>query len=766
MSSTAAGRTTNALLKRLDRLPLPISVVLVLLLAVWAGLTLVSGSLERRIAGRIGVIESLYSSPDFGGAALLSRRVTTIDLSFDGAGVEAPERLFSVRWTGLWDVQSDHVDLYAGADDEVAVFVDDQLVLERNPRVGMGTEGRTLHLARGLHRLRVEFVQYGGGANLNVLWAPEGGSPRPLTPETLFIARPDDRTLSTARRAYALRQAADVSSRAAEAVFVLLLGVALPVLWRRFAMADRLARLAGLARLGYGRAAAWPAEHPRLAAGLLGVLLAAVTLRALVARLPGLNPESLWSDDLAWAALTRAPDLGTMLRVPTNAPPGFLILLRLSRTLFSDPEWSVQLLPFVCGVAAIPVMALATRQLTRSRGLALLAAALTALNPLLAHFTVYVKQYSLDFLSSALLLLAAARLLDGRPIRPRHVALLTVFAGLTLFCSVSSVFLSVPIMGIVALRAALSGRRRILAVLVTAGIFAVILIAAYFLYRGRAAELILYDFRQNLLWRSYDVSEFWTFLATKGRRIVETSLPSWKETEAWNPVTVSWTLPFVGLGLVWLFVRKSSRAIGWIVVGFLAAFVFAAYTELYPVTNDRRSIFAFPVFICLSTMGCHLLTEWLPKREIVRLVAGLAVAGFSLYAPIRATYWPVNDARLIQRVSVLLAPADGLILSPSGGDLAAYYGNWPVVIDTGRTTTAAERTGIARPLTLHVPVTSRKAKAAIGRFLAVSRPARLWYVAFRTPEEEAVLGDLNARGYDLTVVERTAKGTLFLGAMR
>ena len=43
-------------------------------------------------------------------------------------------------------------------------------------------------------------------------------------------------------------------------------------------------------------------------------------------------------------------------------------------------------------------MALLVRSVTRDYGLAILAAALTALNPLLARYTVYVHQYSFEFL--------------------------------------------------------------------------------------------------------------------------------------------------------------------------------------------------------------------------------------------------------------------------------------------------------------------------------------------------------------------------------
>ena len=125
-----------------------------------------------------------------------------------------------------------------------------------------------------------------------------------------------------------------------------------------------------------------------------------------------------------------------MLTVPIPAPPGLFALLRGSYALFGDPEWSLQLLPFVCGIAAIPAMALVARHLTGSSGLALLAAALTALNSLLAHYSVFVHHYTFEFLVTSLILLAATWLLmDTRAERPtlRRVGWVSTLAGLGMF---------------------------------------------------------------------------------------------------------------------------------------------------------------------------------------------------------------------------------------------------------------------------------------------------------------------------------------------
>ncbi len=268
------------------------------------------------------------------------------------------------------------------------------------------------------------------------------------------------------------------------------------------------------------------------------------------------------------------------------------------------------------------------------------------------------------------------------------------------------------------------------------------------------------------LMRLHSPSDLLIFLATRGRRVVEMSLPSWQDTKVWQLETVSWTLPFVGAGFIWLFARRSTRALGLIVLGFATAFLVATYTQLYPLTTDRRSIFAFPVFICLFVMGLHLLTEWFSRREMVRAVLGLAAVGFALYAPIRAEYWRVNDARLIQRVSGSLAPADGLILSPNGTYLAAYYGMWPVRFAAANESADGVKARIARELTLQLPPRGEPGPA-VDRFLGETRPSRVWYVAFRTGgDEEEVLKALTDRAYELERIDTTAKGRLYRGVLR
>ena len=82
------------------------------------------------------------------------------------------------------------IDLFGGADDRLDLLLDGELVLQRNPRVGMHTVSETVELGAGAHELVVRFQQHGGGKRLNVQYAAAGGSPRALAATALFPEPP------------------------------------------------------------------------------------------------------------------------------------------------------------------------------------------------------------------------------------------------------------------------------------------------------------------------------------------------------------------------------------------------------------------------------------------------------------------------------------------------------------------------------------------------------------------------------------------------
>ena len=90
--------------------------------------------------------------------------------------------------------------------------------------------------------------------------------------------------------------------------------------------------------------------------------VAAVLVRSAWVRAGGLNPHSLWVDDLVYAAIIRNTDLLESLSVPIHVAPGLFLIWRWLHASIPDLELALQALPFVCALAAIPVVAVVVRE--------------------------------------------------------------------------------------------------------------------------------------------------------------------------------------------------------------------------------------------------------------------------------------------------------------------------------------------------------------------------------------------------------------------
>ena len=488
-----------------------------------------------------------------------------------------------------------------------------------------------------------------------------------------------------------------------------------------------------------------------------------------MARLPGWNPESLWGDDLVYAAIIRSQDVWSMITAPIHVAPGPFLIWRGLYALFPDPEWSLQLLPFASGIVSVAVMALVVRSVTRDYGLAILAAALTALNPLLAHYTVFVHQYPFDFLVTALFLLAAAHLLrNPGAISPWLFGWVALGGGVAAFFSVTTVFISFPTVSLGAALAVCGWRRdrtRTIKVLLSAAAYNAAVLAAYLFLSARSNEIVRSDFATGFMsLASADAAL--SFLARNGRRMLELGLPSWGQGELTNPVTFSWPLPFLALGLVWLLARRPTRFLGLVVLGFYAAFVTASALQIYPLGTGRADIFAFPLSICLFTVGLHLATQALPVRRLIRLAAAILVMAVAVTRPLHVEYFNVDDVHLVDHLSANLQPEDSLILSPTGAFLVAFYGHWPVTISETDQYSHGTMATIGRDRT-HYLFRGPSEVPSVERFMAESRPERVWYVGFRTGGTEAqVVEAIEAQGCSAHAVRETQRGRLYRAECR
>ena len=77
---------------------------------------------------------------------------------------------FSARWNGLFNFASGNYLFRAIADDGVRVWIDGQLLINAWKDQGSTTYGVNRFLSEGLHRIKVEYYENGGGATANVWW--------------------------------------------------------------------------------------------------------------------------------------------------------------------------------------------------------------------------------------------------------------------------------------------------------------------------------------------------------------------------------------------------------------------------------------------------------------------------------------------------------------------------------------------------------------------------------------------------------------------
>ena len=509
------------------------------------------------------------------------------------------------------------------------------------------------------------------------------------------------------------------------------------------------------------RRATWSAA---LRAGLV-FAGGAVVLRAAVARLPGLNPPSLWYDDLVYGSIIRSERFLDMVTAPVHVAPGLLVVWRWMYALIPDPELSLQILPFVCGIAAIPLTALVVWRLTGDAAITLLAGAVTSLVQLLAHYTVFVHQYSIEAAITALFLVAATRLVrDGCDVDPQCFQRVALAGGIAAFFAVPVVLVTFPVVNLGVLYAARAWRERrrpAPGIVWSAVAYNAIVAAAWLLLRNRSNPIVRADHADGFL-PIDSVAAAWGFLADQGGRLLMISLPGWTEGWSFNPGEVSWTLPFIALGLVWLLVRRPTRFFGLAVLGIYASRVAASALWIYPLGLGRPDIFSFPVAICLFAVGIHAATAALPHPHTARVAVATAVVVFALVRPVGVGYWDTNGAPLIHHLAASAHEDDPVLLSASGAYLAAFYGPWPVTPRPTESSSSGIAVTVGRDRTLYLPRSGRDGEIA-AEFLHQWRSSdRVWYLGHRLRSDRAVAAMTDA-GYSVRTVRASIDYRLFRG---
>jgi hypothetical protein len=152
--------------------------------------------------------------------------------------------------------------------------------------------------------------------------------------------------------------------------------------------------------------------------------------------------RALWMDEAMLSLNLLERSFGELLEpldYTQAAPPGFLLLEKLSVVTFGETEYALRLIPLVAGIAALILFRQLTARVLPGLG-GLVALALFAVAEPLVYFATEVKQYSVDVLAAvALLYVASEPLLTGR-LTARRSAALAATGALAVWFSHPAVF--------------------------------------------------------------------------------------------------------------------------------------------------------------------------------------------------------------------------------------------------------------------------------------------------------------------------------------
>ncbi|MCB1175076.1 MAG: glycosyltransferase family 39 protein [Leptospiraceae bacterium] len=154
--------------------------------------------------------------------------------------------------------------------------------------------------------------------------------------------------------------------------------------------------------------------------------------------------RSLWLDEAFFAVNIVDRSFLELLKAPLEytsyaRPPGFMLLAKLSVLLFGNSEFSLRLVPFLCGLSSLILF----RRLARayiSKPAVSLALFFFAISDALIFYATEFKQYSSDVLVVITLGLLAARY-QNKPLTSRRLITLAMGGMLAIWFSFTSVFI-------------------------------------------------------------------------------------------------------------------------------------------------------------------------------------------------------------------------------------------------------------------------------------------------------------------------------------
>jgi hypothetical protein len=352
---------------------------------------------------------------------------------------------------------------------------------------------------------------------------------------------------------------------------------------------------------------------------LLQLFLWGAIALALFVRIAFLWSKPFWRDE-AWVALLVADPM----RAAADAravPLGFVFLVRLTSAIpLLPPEITYRVVPLLCGLAVVPLLARLATALGASRRTGVAAAWIAAgLHPFV-YYSRELKSYDIDLLLAVLLPLAALRGFTGAA--PSARARLVLGSSLVVGPWVS--FAGIFPIGAVLSWGWLAWWRNLDWSLRRSWASC----SAAFLLSFAVVYVVALDAQST----SEVQYQFWDkFLVTNGPAPFFTQ--AWESLRRYVSITLSY--PFADLKTAalllatigaWSWPRAGRAYLLWLAVAMAALCLTAAAMDRYVVAQGRHLLFAVPVIVLCIAQGLHALGERIDRRAGTALVLALSVA--------------------------------------------------------------------------------------------------------------------------------------------
>jgi hypothetical protein len=368
------------------------------------------------------------------------------------------------------------------------------------------------------------------------------------------------------------------------------------------------------------------------------VLFAALTAGTLFRVAAYLERPSFWLDEARLAVDIGAGSFRSLLHslaYDQAAPPLFLWVEKLAMMIGGANEYALRALPFVAGLL-IPIVTYLLALRIAGRGVAVFAAALTALSPALVQYSIQLKPYETDALVCVGLLLAAlvesGRRADGGP-GPWTAAL----GAVAVWVSVTVPF----VLAAIAVAFWPAGRHRRRAMAATLACWGISFAIAYWwIYRPVAANPYLGWFWGDRLLAIW-IPGFWGRAYGAAREVLFTSfvadtfeVRNTPLAQASVLLTVAFTGALAGVGAFRLARTHFRGAV--LLAGPLTAALLSSLAGAYPIAA-RLMLFAVPLLMTLTVIGFkHVAGAGGMGRLAVALPMALVVFAGQLRNVVRA----------------------------------------------------------------------------------------------------------------------------------